>query len=180
MKPVALVVLVLPPFGCVIPFVHTHREQSQAPAAVQRFSQQAQALARAPGAPSLPDVTRSMSDAIEALPQVKGGDQVGARGPQAGGGDDAARAERTGALARASLDVALEAVRRAKPSVPQGDQNNRWSCGRGSEVVHFAAMSVKRAARPSPTEWWAACACGPVPPRPSRAREGLPKHRRSP
>ena len=54
--------------GCVIPLVHNRPEKAHSPDAVQRFSAQAQALTRAPGAPSLPDVTRSMSVAIEALP----------------------------------------------------------------------------------------------------------------
>ena len=64
--------LVLTLSGCVIPFVHNRPEKAQTPDAVQRFSAQAQALTRAPGAPSLPEVTRSMSVAIEALPDVRG------------------------------------------------------------------------------------------------------------
>src|SRR5262249_19603233 len=69
--------LVLTLVGCVrIPFLRRRREAPLPPEAVQRFANQTQALTRAPGTPTLPQVTRSMSSAIEALPEVAGGGQL--------------------------------------------------------------------------------------------------------
>jgi hypothetical protein len=116
-----LVWLVLPLFGCVLPFVHSHREKPQPPEAVQRFSAKAQALARSPGPPSLSEVTYSMSAAIEALPEVQGGDQLAIEVTKHAGAM-MERPDETDTLARASLDKGLEAVRRAKPSVSQRDR----------------------------------------------------------
>jgi hypothetical protein len=123
MKRLAWLTLVLLLSGCVIPFVHSHREKPHPPEAVQRFSEKAQALTRAPGAPGLPDVTRSMSGAIEALPDVKGGDRLALEVRKQADAMAQRGPDETDALARASLDAALEAVRRAKPSVPQRDKD---------------------------------------------------------
>jgi hypothetical protein len=122
MKRLVCITLVLPLVGCVIPFVHSHREKPQTPEAVQRFSAQAEALTRAPGAPALPDVTRSMSAAIDALPEVKGGHQL-ALDVEKQAEAMTQRPNETDAPARASLNAALEAVRRTKPSVRQGDKD---------------------------------------------------------
>jgi hypothetical protein len=104
--------------GCVLPFVHSSREKPHPPDAVQRFADKTNALSRTPGAPSLPEVTYSMSAAVEALPDVKGGDQlVQELSKQAGA--MAQQPDEMDARARASLAVALEALRRAKPSVKQ-------------------------------------------------------------
>jgi hypothetical protein len=113
--------LVLPLPACVLPFVHSHREKAQTPDAVQRFSAKAQALARTPAAPGLSEVTYAMAAAIEALPEVKGGDQLAMEVSQQAGAM-LERPNETDTLARDSLDKALEAVRRAKPSVPKGDK----------------------------------------------------------
>jgi hypothetical protein len=122
MKHLAWVALVLPLFGCLIPFVHSHREKPHTPEAVQRFFEQAQALTRAPGAPGLPEVTRSMSVAIEALPDVEGGDRLAHTvGSQAEAMTQRGPSEWE-ALARASLDAALEAVRRTRPSVQKAEK----------------------------------------------------------
>jgi hypothetical protein len=115
-------VWLLPLFGCVIPFVHSRSEQPHSPAAVRRFSAKAQALTRAPGEPSLAEVTYSMSAAIEALPGVKDADELElevAEQAQA----MKQRPNQAGAMARASLDAALEALRRAHPVVPQADKD---------------------------------------------------------
>jgi hypothetical protein len=132
--------LVLPLSGCVIPFVHSHREKPQTPAAVQRFSDKAQALTRTPGAPSLPEVTYSMSAAIEALPEVKGRDELALAVSQQAEAMTQ-RPNETATLARASLDAGLEAVRRAKPSVPQGDKN---------KAVAVASLAIEKVEREQP------------------------------
>ena len=109
--------------GCVIPLVHNRPEKAHSPDAVQRFSAQAQALTRAPGAPSLPDVTRSMSVAIEALPDVQDGDRMASEVRKQAEAMQQRGPSETDALARASLNAALEAVRRAHPKVPQADKD---------------------------------------------------------
>jgi hypothetical protein len=124
-----LVWLFLPLSGCVLPFVHSHREKPQPPEAVQRFSAKAQALARTPGVPSLSEVTYSMSAAIEALPEVKGGDQLATEVSEQAGAMTV-RPNETDTLARDSLDNALEAVRRAKPSVSQGEKDQAVGAAR--------------------------------------------------
>jgi hypothetical protein len=129
MKRLLCIALVLQLVGCVIPFVHSHREKPQTPDAVKRFSSQAEALARAPGAPALPDVTRSMSAAIEALPEVKGGDQL-ALAVEKQAQVMTERPNETDALARASLNAALEAVRRSRPFVRQGDKDKAVEAAR--------------------------------------------------
>jgi hypothetical protein len=129
MKRAAWIALVLPLGGCVIPFVHSHREKPQTPAAVQRFSSQAEALGLAPAGPALSEVTGSMSAAIEALPEVTGGDRL-ARDVARQAEAMTERPDETDALARASLDAALEAVRRAKPAVRQGDQSHAVEAAR--------------------------------------------------
>jgi hypothetical protein len=117
-----LVWLLLPLSACVLPFVHSQREKAQPPEAVQRFFAKAQALARTPGAPGLSEVTYSMSAAIEALPEVKGGDRLATEvSKQAGAIME--RPSETDTLARDSLGRGLEAVRRAKPSVAQRDKD---------------------------------------------------------
>jgi hypothetical protein len=127
-----LIWLVLPLFGCVLPFVHSHREKAQPPEAVQRFSHKAQALAQTPGAPGLSEVTYSMSGAIQALPEVKDGDQLATEvSKQAGAMKE--RPNETDTLARMSLDKALEAVRRTKPAVSQGDKDK--AVGRARHAV---------------------------------------------
>jgi hypothetical protein len=121
-KQLAWVGLALTLFGCVrIPFVRKHRDKPLPPEAVRRFSDQAQALTQAPGAPGLPEVTRSMSFAIEALPDVVGGDQLAKEVRQQA---KVMQQNPTDAPVRASLDAALEAVKRAKPDVskPSRDQ----------------------------------------------------------
>jgi hypothetical protein len=123
MKRVAWTGLVLPLLGCLLPFVHSHREPPHSPEAVQRFSSQAQALTRTPGAPDLPHVTRSMGDAIEALPDVKDGEQLAEQVRKQADAMPQQGPDETDALARASLEAALEAVRRAKPAVPQRDKD---------------------------------------------------------
>ena len=115
--------LVLTLSGCVIPLVHNRREKPQTPEAVQRFSAQAHALTRAPGAPSLPEVTRSMSVAIEALPDVTDGDRLASEVRTQAEAMRQRAPNETDALARTSLNAALEAVRRAKPNVPQADKD---------------------------------------------------------
>ena len=108
---------------CVIPLVHNHREKSQTPDAVQRFSAQAQALARTPGAPALPDVTRAMSVAIEALPEVADGDRLASDVRRQADAMQGRGPGETDALARQSLQTALEAVRRTKPSVKPAEKD---------------------------------------------------------
>jgi hypothetical protein len=112
----------LPLLGCVIPFVHSSREKPHSPAAVRRFSAKAQALSRTPGAPSLSEVTYSMSAAIEALPEVKGADQLALKVSEQAQAMTQRPNEASG-LARASLDTALEALRRATPVASQGDRD---------------------------------------------------------
>ena len=59
--------------GCVrIPFVHKHRDKPRPAQAVQQFADEAQALTHEPDAPALFAVTRTMSVAIEGLPDVDG------------------------------------------------------------------------------------------------------------
>jgi hypothetical protein len=145
--------LALPLSGCVVPFAHSHREKPQTPAAVHRFSEKAQALTRAPGAPGLPEVTSSMSDAIEALPDVKGGDQL-ALEVEKQAQAMTQRPDETDALARASLGSALEAVRRAKPSVHERGKDQAVEVARQAiqkvepgkeETLHIAYQEVARA-----------------------------------
>jgi hypothetical protein len=114
----------------VIPFVHRHREKPQTPEAVQRFSAQAQALTRTPGAPDLANVTRSMSAAIEALPDVEGGDQLALEVRKQADAMTQRGRNDMDALVRASLDTALEAVRRAKSSVPQEERDKAVAVAR--------------------------------------------------
>ena len=123
-------------FGCVrIPFVHKYRDKPRPAQAVQQFSDEAQALAREPDAPDLSAVTRTLSVAIEALPEVAGGaelaqkvraqaDAMAQRGPT-----------ETDAPARASLDAALEAVRRCKTSIPQADKERAVELARQAVVA---------------------------------------------
>ncbi len=125
-----LVGLVLTLSGCVIPLVHNRPEKAHTPDAVQRFSAQAQALTRAPGAPSLPDVTRSMSVAIEALPDVQDGDRMAMEVRERAEAMRQRGPNEADALARASLNAALEAVRRAKPKVPQADKDQAVEAAR--------------------------------------------------
>jgi hypothetical protein len=115
--------LVLPLFGCVLPFVHSHREEPRTPAAVQRFSSEAQALARSPGAPTLSAVTRSMSDAIEALPKVDRAGQLAKEVRKQADAMTQAAPDEADVLARASLRTALGAARSAQASVSQGDKD---------------------------------------------------------
>jgi hypothetical protein len=130
MKRPTRIALVLPLCGCVLPFVHSHREEQRTPAAVLRFSSEAQALMRAPGAPALPEVTRSMSDAIEALPNVDGGGGLASEvRKQADAMAEAAPSE-ADERARASLGKALEAVRRAKASASQADKDKAVEAAR--------------------------------------------------
>jgi hypothetical protein len=119
----AWVGLALPLVGCVIPFVHSRREQPQPPEAVRRFSAQAQALGRFPGPPELPDVTRSMSAAIEALPEVTGGEQLAREVRRRAEAMRLTEPPEAEALARASVSVALEALRRARSSAAQADRD---------------------------------------------------------
>jgi hypothetical protein len=138
--------IVLTMFGCVrIPFVHPHAEDPKPPQAVQRFSDEAHQLTRSPGAPSLSEVTSSMSDAIEALPEVSGADQLAlsvrkqAEAMRHGG------AKEVDAMARGCLDVALEAVRRAKATVSQEDKDRAVGVARQAiekvEPGHAAALA---------------------------------------
>jgi len=122
--------------GCVIPFVHSHREKPQTPKAVLRFWAQAQSLTTGAGAPGLPELTRSMSIAIDALPDVKGGDQLTLEVRKQAEAMTQ-RPNETDALARMSLGTALEAVRRAKSSVPQGDKDQ------AIEAAHQAIQKVE-------------------------------------
>jgi hypothetical protein len=123
MKRSTWILPVLSLFGCVLPFVHSHREEARTPAAVERFASEAQALSRAPATPALSAVTRSMSDAIEALPDVDGGGQLALDvRKQAKAMTDAAPND-AGALARASLGTALEAVRRAKANASRAEKD---------------------------------------------------------
>lgn len=129
-KRLPLVGLVVTLSGCVIPLVHNRPEKAHSPDAVQRFSAQAQALTRAPGAPSLPDVTRSMSVAIEALPDVQDGDRMASEVRKQAEAMRRRGPSETDALARASLNAALEAVRRAHPKVPQSDKDQAVAVAR--------------------------------------------------
>jgi hypothetical protein len=123
MKRLACIGLALPFFACVIPFVHSHREQPHTPQAIQRFSDETAALTRAPDAPALPEVTHSMSAAVEALPDVKDGGQLALDVRNKADAMTQKGPDETEALARASLNTALEAVRRARPSVSQADRD---------------------------------------------------------
>jgi hypothetical protein len=123
MKRSAWIAPVLALVGCVLPFVHSHREAPRTPAAVQRFSSDAQALARAPGAPALPEVTRSMSDAIEALPNVEGAGQLAHEVRAHADAMTQAAPDEADVLARASLGTALEALRRAKAAAPPAQKD---------------------------------------------------------
>jgi hypothetical protein len=123
--------------GCVrIPFLRVHRDSPRPPEAVVRFSNESQALGRAPAAADLAEATRSMSYAIEALPEVQGGDQL-------------ARTVRTQAEAmgqsaqdpRTSLDAGLEAVRRAKSNAPKGSKE---------QAVEQAQQAIEKIAPDEP------------------------------
>jgi hypothetical protein len=105
----------------VIPFVRSHREPPHTPEAVQRFSDAAQALRSAPGTPSLPEVTHAMSAAIEALPDVKDGDQLALQVSKQADAMAQQGPDGADALARTSLETALEAVGRCKSSLSQAD-----------------------------------------------------------
>jgi hypothetical protein len=154
MKRPTCIALVLPLVGCVLPFVHSHREEPRTPAAVLRFSSEAQALMRAPGAPALPEVTRSMSDAIEALPNVDGGGRLANEvRKQADAMAEGAPSE-ADVRARASLGTALEAVRRAKASASQADKDKAVEAARQAiekvapgqrATIHVAYAEVARA-----------------------------------
>jgi hypothetical protein len=135
MKRSTWIALVLPLFGCVLPFVHSHREEPRTPAAVQRFSSEAHALARAPGAPAMFEVTRSMSDAIEALPNVDGGDRLVLEVRKQADAMTHAAPDEADALARASLGTALEAVRRAKSPARKADKD---------KVVEAAGQAIEK------------------------------------
>jgi hypothetical protein len=137
MKRLAWVMLVLPPFGCVIPFVHSHREKPHAPEAVLRFSNEAQALSRAPATPTLPEVTRSMSAAIEALPDVKEVDRLALEVRKQADVMTQKGPHETDALALASLETALEAVRRAKATVSPADKD------KAVKVAHEAIEKIE-------------------------------------
>jgi hypothetical protein len=150
----AWIALALPLAGCVIPFVSSRQEKPRSPEAVQRFSSQAQALTRTPGAPELPDVTRSMSDAIEALPDVKGGAQLAKKVLAQAEEMPRRSPDETPALARASLEAALEAVRRATPAVPKQDKDQAIEAARRAiekitpgerATVHVAYREVAHA-----------------------------------
>ena len=78
-----------------------------------------------------------MSVAIEALPDVEGGDQLALEVRKQAEAMTQRGPNETDALARASLDAALEAVRRAKPSVPQGDKD------KAVEVARQAIQKVE-------------------------------------
>jgi hypothetical protein len=135
MTRLAPVGLVLGLCGCVIPFVHSTKQERHTPDAVRRFAERAQALARTPGNPGLPEVTRSMSVAIDAL-DIDGAEQLAlevekkAEAMRQPGGDQTA-------LARASLDVALEAIRRVQPAVPKPDKD---------KVVEAARQAIEKVA----------------------------------
>jgi hypothetical protein len=121
---------VLPLFGCVLPFVHSHREEPRTPAAVQRFSSEAQALARAPATPALSEVTRSMSDAIEALPNVDGGAQLVIEVRKQADAMTQAAPNEADAIARTSLGTALEAVQRSKSHASQAEKDKAVEAAR--------------------------------------------------
>ncbi len=109
--------------GCVrIPFVHKYRDKARPPEAVQQFSDEAQALRREPDAPTLLVVTRAMSVAIESLPDVADAGQLAQKVRAQADAMQREPAE-TDLLARASLDAALEAVRRTKATVSKGDKD---------------------------------------------------------
>jgi hypothetical protein len=137
MKRRAWVVLVLPLSGCVIPFVHSHREEPHAPEAVLRFSNAAQALTRAPATPTLPEVTHSMSVAIEALPDVKDADRLALAVRKQAAMMAQKGSHETEALARASLETALAAVRRANPAVAPADKD------KAVEIAHQAIEKIE-------------------------------------
>jgi hypothetical protein len=145
---------VLSLFGCVLPFVHSHREEPRTPAAVQRFSSEAQAMARTPAAPALSEVTRSMSDAIEALPDVDGGGQLVLEVRKQADAMTHAAPNEADVLARASLDTALEAVRRAKAAASRADKDKAVEAARQAidkvepgqpATIHVAYAEVARA-----------------------------------
>jgi hypothetical protein len=147
------VCLVVPLFGCVLPFVHSHREKPHPPEAVNRFSAKAQALARTPGAPGLSEVTYSMAAAIDALPEVKGGDRLAMEVSQKAG-VMIERPNEAGTLAKGSLDKALEAVRRAKPTTSKGHQDQAVEVARRAvekieadqpATIHLAYTEIARA-----------------------------------
>jgi hypothetical protein len=117
-------------FGCVLPFVHSHREEPRTPAAVLRFSSEAQALTRAPGAPTLAGVTRSMSDAIEALPNVDGAGGLARDVRKRADAMTTEAPNEADALAHASLGTALEALRRSKAVVSQADKDKAVEAAR--------------------------------------------------
>jgi hypothetical protein len=119
---VGLVALVLPVVGCVIPGGHHGRVVPHSPEAVQRFTRKAEALVGTPSAPSLSELTYSMSAAVEALPQVKDGEQLEQRLSKLAE-EMNERPNEAETLARSSLDVALEAVERARPPIPRQDKD---------------------------------------------------------
>jgi hypothetical protein len=139
--------------GCVLPFVHSQRQERHTPDAVRRFAKKAHALARAPGTPSLSEVTRAMGVAIDAL-EVKGGDQLALEvGKKADAMTQSGPAE-TDALARESLDSALEAVRRVEATVSRADQEKAVETARQAieklepqqpATLHVAYGEVARA-----------------------------------
>jgi hypothetical protein len=132
------VMILLTMFGCVrIPFVHPHHDKPEPPQAVQRFSDEAHQLTRATGKPDLPEVTSSMSNAIEALPEVSGGDRLARSVREQAEAMRQRGPNEVDAMARQSLDTALEAVRRAKPTVSQRDKD------RVVEVAREAIQNVE-------------------------------------
>ena len=90
---------------------------------------EAQALTRKPDAPALLAVTRAMSVAIEALPDVDGGNEP-ARKVRALADAMTQRPNETDALARASLEATLEAVRHAETNVPTESRDHAVEAAR--------------------------------------------------
>ena len=154
MRRLAWIGIVVTLIGCVrIPFVHKYRDKPQPAQAIEQFSDEAQALTRAPDAPTLLAVTRAMSVAIEALPDVDGGNEP-ARRVRALADAMTQRPNETDALARASLEATLDAVRHAKTNVPKESRDQAVEAAHQAieqlrpgerATVHLAYREVARA-----------------------------------
>jgi hypothetical protein len=129
----ALLALLFALAGCRLPFLSGKPPKPLSPEVIARFSSQAHELGRAPGGPTLVQVTRTMASAVNALPAVpRGGELAQQIRVQAKAlserGDDPA-------IARTALDAALTALQSCKPV---GSEHER------DEAAFAARQAVER------------------------------------
>jgi hypothetical protein len=121
-----LLALAISTVGCVrIPFLRAKHEQHGSPEVVLRFASQADQLGRVPNAPGLPQVTRTLASAVEALPEVPNRRELGLRiHAQANALMHAVTA------ARPALDAALEALKTTKSAVRESERDQSVEAAR--------------------------------------------------